>query len=73
MTERLRAHCDHWIDIRQLGIQETVELMRGHELDIVVSISSPADKCLTILASRVAPIQMIWLVFASCTSGLANG
>lgn len=69
-TQRLRSHCDHWIDICQLGTQAAVELIRSHEIDILVNVSNTGDLCRTLFASRMAPIQMIWLIFASCTSGL---
>jgi len=69
-SRRLQAHCDHWIDIRPLRNPQTVELLRSHELDILVNVSNPADPCRRLFASRMAPIQMLWLIFASCTSGL---
>jgi predicted O-linked N-acetylglucosamine transferase (SPINDLY family) len=70
LTDRLRPHCDHWLDIRRLGITESAELIRGLGIDILVNISRPADDCLRIMANRLAPIQITWLTFASCTTGL---
>jgi len=70
VTDRLRPHCDHWLDIRRLGIAESAELIRGHGIDILVNMSGPADECLLIMANRLAPIQITWLTFASCTTGL---
>ena len=70
LTARMRAHCDHWTDIRPLGIAAVVELIRSHQLDILVNISRPADECMMILAHRLAPVQITWLTFSSCTTGL---
>jgi protein O-GlcNAc transferase len=70
LTDRLRPHCDHWLDIRRLGITESAELIRGLGIDILVNISRPADDCLRIMANRLAPIQITWLTFASCTTGM---
>ncbi|MGA2443724.1 MAG: hypothetical protein ABSH08_22445, partial [Tepidisphaeraceae bacterium] len=70
LTDRMRPHCDHWLDIRRLGIAESAELIRGHGIDILVNMSRPADECLRIMANRLAPIQITWLTFASCTTGL---
>jgi predicted O-linked N-acetylglucosamine transferase (SPINDLY family) len=69
-TERMRSHTDHWVDIRRLSTAESVDLIRGHGIDIMVNVSRPADECLAILAKRLAPIQVAWLIFASCTTGL---
>jgi len=70
LTDRLRPLCDHWLDIRRLGIAKSAELIRGHGIDILVNMSRPADECLLIMAHRLAPIQITWLTFASCTTGL---
>lgn len=72
LTARLRTHCDHWHDIRRLPIAATVELIRSHQIDILVNMSRAADECMTIVASRLAPIQITWLTFASCTTGLQS-
>ncbi len=70
LANRVRAHCDHWHRILVPGIGEVVELIRSHQLDILVNISRPADECMTILAHRLAPVQVNWLTFASCATGL---
>jgi protein O-GlcNAc transferase len=70
LADRLRAHLDHWHDIHRLDIPTAVELIRSHNLDILVTMSRPADYCLTILANRLAPVQINWMTFASCTAGL---
>jgi protein O-GlcNAc transferase len=72
VSARMRSHCDHWVDIRAAPIQRAVEFIRGQKLDVLVVMSRPADECLKIMASRCAPVQMTWLTFASCTSGLEN-
>jgi predicted O-linked N-acetylglucosamine transferase (SPINDLY family) len=70
VTDGMRPHCDHWLDIRRLGLAESAALIRGHAIDILVNMSRPADECLLIMANRLAPIQITWLTFASCTTGL---
>jgi len=70
LTERMRSFCDHWLDMRSLGTKQAVERIRGDELDILVVMSRPADDCQMIMAHRIAPVQITWLTFASCTSGL---
>ena len=70
MTDRLRPHCDHWFDTRRLTTAASAELILAHEIDILVSMSKSADECLLIMANRLAPIQITWLIFASCTTGL---
>jgi protein O-GlcNAc transferase len=70
ITARMQPHADYWLDLRHQAIESSVNLIRGHEIDILINISRPADECLSIMASRVAPIQITWLTFASCTSGL---
>ena len=70
LTERMRPHCDHWLDIRRLGMAESAELIRGHGIDVLLNMSLPADECLRLMANRLAPIQIAWLTFASCTTGL---
>jgi protein O-GlcNAc transferase len=72
LTARLRTHCDHWHDIRRLPIAAAAELIRSHQIDILVNISRPADECMMIVANRLAPIQITWLTFASCTTGLES-
>ena len=70
LTDRMRTHCDHWLDIRRLDIAESAGLIRDHGLDVLVNVSRPADECLRLMADRLAPIQITWLTFASCTTGL---
>src|SRR5665213_2333068 len=70
LSSRARSHCDRWVDISKFAARESVELIRGDEIDILVNISKPADECLEILASRVAPLQVNWLTFGPFTTGL---
>lgn len=70
LTKHPRPPCDHWFDMRQLGRRDAVELLRAREIDILVNISGSASDCLKIFASRVAPVQVTWLPYASSTTGL---
>jgi len=71
-TEQLKPCADHWTDILQMKIDEASALIRKQEIDVLVTMSSPADRCKQIVASRVAPVQVVWMTFASCTTGLAT-
>jgi protein O-GlcNAc transferase len=72
LTERVKRRCAQWCNISRLDRANAVQLIRSHEIDILVKISSPADGCSRIVASRLAPLQVAWLAFASCTTGLAS-
>ena len=70
VSARMRSHCDHWVDMRAAEVRQAVEFIRGQKLDVLVVMSRPADECQKIVAWRCAPVQMTWMTFASCTSGL---
>ena len=70
VTVRVRSRSDQFLNIHGLGVAAAAELIRGHEIDILVNVSPPADECMMIMANRLAPVQVTWLTFASCTTGL---
>jgi len=70
ITQRIRAHCDHWVDLRGLPPAQAAQVIRERKIDVLISIGPPADTSATIAATRCAPVQMTWLTFSSCTSGL---
>jgi predicted O-linked N-acetylglucosamine transferase (SPINDLY family) len=71
-TELLKTHCDQWFDVCRLNVAESVDLIRSHQVDVLITMSPPADPCWKIIASRVAPVQATWLTFASCTTGVST-
>jgi predicted O-linked N-acetylglucosamine transferase (SPINDLY family) len=70
MTARLRIVCDHWIDVRGVPGEQAAKMIRERGIDVLVVIGQPADACMQIAAMRCAPVQAVWLAFASATSGL---
>ncbi len=70
LTEQLRAHADHWHGIACLSDEQVTELIREHEIDILVDLSlHMARNRLLVFARKAAPIQVTYLAYAG-TSGL---
>jgi predicted O-linked N-acetylglucosamine transferase (SPINDLY family) len=60
--ERIVKAFDHFIDISQLSIKESVSLIRSHDIDIAVDLCGfTADGKPEIFGHRVAPIQMSYI------------
>jgi protein O-GlcNAc transferase len=70
LTDRMRPHCDHWIDLRRLSTGAAADAIRRDDIDILMTMHRPTDECHRLVARRLAPIQITWLNFASCTTGL---
>jgi len=70
ITQRIHSLCEHWVDLRGLPPAQAAQVIRERKIDLLISIGPPADTCATIAATRCAPVQMTWLTFSSCTSGL---
>jgi predicted O-linked N-acetylglucosamine transferase (SPINDLY family) len=62
---RLEAACDHFIELRDLGIEATAQRIADDGIDILVDLQGwttggrPA-----VLAARAAPIQVNWMGYA---------
>jgi predicted O-linked N-acetylglucosamine transferase (SPINDLY family) len=62
MRERLKAACEHWIEVRSLSDAAIAELCRARGVDIVVDLKGyTQDGRPGILAHRAAPVQVSWL------------
>jgi predicted O-linked N-acetylglucosamine transferase (SPINDLY family) len=70
VSDLMRRHCDHWHDLNGLPDQAAADLIREHRLDILTIICEPAGNSWPIAAQKPAPVQITWLAFASCTTGL---
>lgn len=69
-VERSLFRFDQYHDITRSGPQGAADLIRRHEIDILVSMCRPADEFLRVLTYRPAPVQMTWMTFASATTGM---
>jgi protein O-GlcNAc transferase len=68
MTVRLRDCAEHWRDTAGLSDAELERTLRGDELDILVELTGHSDHHrLTMLARRVAPIQVTYLGYPNTT------
>lgn len=66
-TARLRSLSDAWHDIRDLSDEDAAELVRRHEIDILVDLAGHmGGNRLGILARRPAPVQ-VQLGYAATT------
>lgn len=69
-TERIKKRGDEWIDIGSMGDFEAADLLRSRKLDIVVDLAGHSGTTkLSLIALRVAPIQVLWLGYSG-TSGV---
>ena len=67
--ERLKASFDHFIDIRNMRDADVANLIRTHEIDVLLDmhgLSSGARP--EIFASRPAPLQITWLGYIGTTT-----
>jgi predicted O-linked N-acetylglucosamine transferase (SPINDLY family) len=71
-TARLRTHCDHWHRLGKLNDDDTSEVIRRHEIDILVDLSGhTAHNRLLVFARRSAPVQVTWFGYMN-TTGLSS-
>ena len=62
MRERIKGAFEHFIDVSDRSEQDIAELIRRHEIDIVVDLMGfTGDNRLNVLARRPAPIQVNYL------------
>lgn len=71
-TERLRAAAAaagaSWHDVSRMGDKETAELIRSHEVDILVELTGhTAHNRLGVMARRPAPVQATWIGYPNST------
>lgn len=67
--QRVRAACDHWLDVRQLSNRAVAERMRADGIDIAIDLKGHTrDSRFELLAYRPAPVQAAWLGYPG-TSG----
>jgi len=68
MRPRLRAACEHFIDIAHMSEDEAVQRIRADALDILVDLKGyTAGERLGILAHRPCALQLTWLGYPGTT------
>lgn len=61
-TERMAAHVPHWFDVFELTDEALCDLIRRHEIDVLVDLSGNTwGHRLLALARRAAPVQVTWI------------
>ena len=71
MTQRLVKLADHWHDVASLTAAATADLIRAHEIDVLVDLAGhTTDNRLLALARRPAPVQVTYLGYPA-TTGMA--
>lgn len=63
-TERIASLVPHWFDVVDLGDAALCDLIRSHEIDVLVDLSGhTVGHRLFTFARRAAPVQVTWLGF----------
>jgi predicted O-linked N-acetylglucosamine transferase (SPINDLY family) len=72
MTQRLKRYVSHWHQIWGLSDPLAAELIREHQIDVLVDLSGHTDHHrLPLFALRPAPVQVTWLGYPN-TTGLTS-
>lgn len=68
--QRIRSHCDMFIDLDALGVSEAVRCIHDQKVHILVDLMGyTKDNRIDIVACRPAPIQVAYLGFPGTTGG----
>lgn len=68
IQQRVRAACDHYLDVTHLGDAEVAQRMRDDGLDIAIDLKGHTrDSRFEILAYRPAPVQVAYLGYPGTT------
>ena len=68
MQHRVRAACEHFVDMRSMGPREMAERIRTDGIDVLVELKGHTQGSrLAVLAYRAAPVQVSWLGFPGTT------
>jgi predicted O-linked N-acetylglucosamine transferase (SPINDLY family) len=67
LTARFQSRCDHWHDVGGLTDQDLANLVRQHQIDILVDLDAHMEKRLLTFARKPAPVQVTYLGYCSTT------
>jgi predicted O-linked N-acetylglucosamine transferase (SPINDLY family) len=68
MQHRVRAACEHFVDMRAMGPRAMAERIRDDGIDVLVELKGHTQGSrLAVLAYRAAPVQVSWLGFPGTT------
>jgi predicted O-linked N-acetylglucosamine transferase (SPINDLY family) len=68
VTQRLKAHADHWRDIRDTSDEQVANTVRQDRIDILVDLAGHIDgNRLLVFARKPAPIQVTYLGYQNTT------
>jgi predicted O-linked N-acetylglucosamine transferase (SPINDLY family) len=71
VTERLRASAEHWRVVAGMPDDKLAEQVRADEIDVLVEMAGhTAGNRMSLLAGRIAPVQLSYLGYPA-TTGLA--
>ena len=67
-TQKFHSHSDHWRNITGLSDQETAEVIRSDDIDILVDLAlHMADNRLLVFARKPAPVQVTFMGYPGTT------
>ncbi|MBU3672428.1 MAG: tetratricopeptide repeat protein [Sinobacteraceae bacterium] len=68
LQQRVRAACEHFVDVNEMSNLAVAERMRSDELDIVIDLKGHTrDSRFELLAYRPAAVQAAWLGYPAAT------
>jgi protein O-GlcNAc transferase len=68
VTDRIRSNADDWVDIHGLNDDQALELLKEHELDIVVDlVGHTSSNRMLLMGRRIAPVQAMWCGYSNTT------
>jgi predicted O-linked N-acetylglucosamine transferase (SPINDLY family) len=71
-TRQLRSQADHWHNLSGLADAQAADLIRRHQIDILVDLAGhTSNNRLPLFAHKPAPVQVTWLGYPN-TTGLAT-
>ena len=72
ITARVQRHADHFIRLSGLSAQAQAEVIRSHEIDILIDLAGhTGHNGMLAMAHRAAPVQVSWLGYPA-TTGLSS-
>ncbi len=68
MTKQLREFVPNWFYIHDLSTKEVVELIKSHEIDILIDLGGhTAGNRLQVFGYKPAPVQVTWIGYPNTT------